>query len=882
MNEPRLDSLALPGAGSRFPAITGYWRRAAGRRPAFSSLPRDTAGEAGASERNRHTIAMNPLVAGQIAALSRGDGILAFCVLSAAVAMTAARWTARQDAVLVIPPLAVQPAADGRAPAPEMTERPGLALSVPVPGDAGADAVLRHIRRETLAVYGRQRHVPALDSGPDGGIAVHVPQIHGDVPPDAAIVVRADVRDGRMAELVSEADASLYTPALHAWFAEACAGILVQLAGDPRQAVTRLIGAAEREAGRPASLLFGERPAKPEATLIGLFREQAARTPGHAALACGQHGVTYAELDARSGSIAAALIRRGAVPGSLVGVCLDRSIDAVTAVLGTLKAGCGYLPLPPDQPRARTDALLAATRPAAILTDSTAGPGGQSGVTVIDVRAIGPNPDPYVPAEGRGPLCVLHTSGSTGTPHPVAINESAVLNRLRWMWRTEPFSPGENLVLTKSLGLVGSLWECFGGLLQGVLTEIATASELLDPAQLWNLLARHRITRLHTTPTTLAMLLGEAERRRGETLDALRLLFSSAEPLPPSIAGRWLRRFPAHRLANLYGLTECSSNTAIHRVDATAPAGPRLPVGMPIDHTGLYILDERGQPVPHGAAGELHVGGHCVAAGYVGMPELTARRFVTDPFWPAEDGASARMFRTGDLARVLTDGTVELIGRRDLQVKIRGFRVSLEEVEDALSRHPQVAEAAAALVEDNRTGERLVGYLVPRHDAGSGAQLTAAVVRAHCARLLPSHMVPAEFVVTEALPRLPSGKIARALLSAPEPAQGYAGAPVDGRRAAVVDAVAKVAGRAAMLADRLEDLDMHSLRVVQLHRRLTMAFGEGIDLLDLFRCSTVEDLCALADGGSAQNSGGDDELRRRAERRRRGLAAAAARHSRHR
>ncbi|WP_405669605.1 non-ribosomal peptide synthetase [Streptomyces sp. NBC_01530] len=804
----------------------------------------------------------------KIADLCRRDDFMAHCLITAAVAVTAARWTARREAVLVVPPLiglSSSLTADGPPP--------GLALAVELPRNLSATTLLTRVQQSLLAVYGRQLHVPQSAVHPAGapGIAIHVPALHGHTPPAAAVVLSTSLTEGRPGSLRVDADASMYTGDLPRTFVEACADVLVQIAADPGRDLADVVDAAERADGRPHSVMLGDRPMVPTESVAELFRRQAAETPRQTALICGADSVTYEELDVRSDQFAISLADRGAEPGDIIGIVLDRGLEAVAAVLGALKAGCGYVPLPPDQPAARISAAIAATRPSTVLVDSPAVPEGiPSDTVVVRTADVGPGSGAVPIAGLQGPLCVLYTSGSTGVPNPVAISETAVVNRLHWMWRTQPFEPGESMALTKSLGLVGSLWECFGGLLRGVPTTILTAHELLDPGRLWDLLRARRVTRLHTSPAVLDMLLDEAGQRDGEALDTLRRVSSSAEPLAPRTAARWRQRFPEHALLNLYGLTECASNVAVHEVGEAADTEARIPIGRPIDHVGLYVLDERRHPVPRGALGELYVGGVCVADGYLNRPELTQDVFLPDPHFSADD-ARVKMFRTGDMGRVRPDGTLEVIGRLDRQVKIRGFRISLEEVEYTLGRHPQVAEAAAVHV-GRGENSRIVGHVVLRQVDAGRPPVGPQELRTHCAALLPSYMVPAEFVMWASLPRTRSGKVARSELPTPTGTVVSVSGSLSPDRQVVLEAFTGLLGRRVTTTERLDDLNMHSLRMVRLHRRLAAHFGD-LELLDLFRCATVGDVCSLTENGPASAPCDDERFRRRADLRRRSLIA---------
>ncbi|GLZ37103.1 hypothetical protein Acsp05_07280 [Actinokineospora sp. NBRC 105648] len=461
--------------------------------------------------------------------------------------------------------------------------------------------------------------------------------------------------------------------------------------------------------------------------LAALFTERVRDTPDAVALLSSSGSVTYAALDAEVEALATAL--RGTAPARPVLVADDRERAGVVAVLACVRAGRVYAVLPEHCPPARAAEITAHLAPSAMVE------GGQ-------VRAVDPGEVPV--ADLRGVLHVVYTSGSTGVPKGVVVPESAVLNRLRWMWRALPFGDREVAVLQKSLSLVASTWELFGGLLRGVPTVLVSGNELRDPDRFLALLERHRATRLLASPPVLSGLVEAGGLGRAPDL---RMVTSSTEVLPPALATRWYRTFPGTSLYNLYGSTECCSNAAWHEVDRDR-AYESIPLGAAVDNVALVVLDERGDPAPAGAVGEIGVLGACLAVGYWRDDDLTARSFG--------DLDGRRVYRTGDLGRVNVDGELEFAGRADDQVKIRGYRVELAEVTRALSVHSGADSAAHWWP----TRELLVGYVATDVDE---AELRAAV-----ASVLPAYMVPARIVSLPALPRLASGKLDRSRLPLPQ------------------------------------------------------------------------------------------------------------------
>ena len=591
--------------------------------------------------------------------------------------------------------------------------------------------------------------------------------------------------------------------------------------------------------------------AGPDATLASMFAGQVARTPAAVALR-GPRTVTYAELGGRVNRLARELIARGAGPETTVALHIRRSTELVVAMYAVLAAGAAYVPLDPDHPAERTGYVLATANPVVVLT--TRADHGAGGADWIDLEDLGlgeHSAEPITDAERRSPLrpphpaYVLFTSGSTGRPKGVAVPHAAIVNRLAWMQGAYGLG-AEDVVLQKTPATFDvSVWELCWPLQVGASLVLATPDGHRDPAYLRSVIAEYGVTTMHFVPSMLSAFLTGSSR--ADELSTLRLVFASGEELPGPLAQRLLAAAPGAGLHNLYGPTEAAVDVTAHRVGPLDTTG--VPIGAPVYNTRLYVLDARLRPVPVGVPGELYLSGVQLARGYVGRPELTAERFVADPFAGSESdaGAGARMYRTGDLVRWTADGEVEYLGRTDSQVKLRGLRIELGEIETVLEQVPGVGRAVVAVRDDAGTGAQLVAYLVPASATAPGA-VDPARVRGAAARQLPGYMVPAAYVLLAALPVNASGKLDRAALPAPErTAVGYR-APRSVSERAVAGIFGEVLGRERIgLDDDFFALGGNSLVATQVAARLNADLGSGIGVRELFEATTVEALADLID-----------------------------------
>ncbi|MFF0482998.1 amino acid adenylation domain-containing protein [Streptomyces sp. NPDC004435] len=582
---------------------------------------------------------------------------------------------------------------------------------------------------------------------------------------------------------------------------------------------------------------------RPATTLTALFAEQAARTPDAVAVAVEDRpALTYRALDALADRIAARLAAEGVGPGDLVAVSAERSPELVAGLLGVLRSGAAYTPLEPDYPAERLAFLLADSDAPVLLTQrGLATPDGCAArVLLLDDPAEWPRAR-TVPAGPRpdDTAYLIYTSGSTGRPKGVPTTHRAIANRIRWMQEAYRIGPEDAVLQKTPTGFDVSVWEFFWPLTAGARIVLAKPGGQKDSGYLRDLIVSAGVTVAHFVPAMLTTFLTEegVERCTG-----LRRVVCSGEALPPDAARELISRLPGLALANLYGPTEAAVD-----VSAWECAGPMetVPIGLPIDNTRLYVLDERLRPVPPGAPGELHIGGTAVALGYHRRPGLTATRFVPDPYGPP----GSRLYRTGDLARRRPDGTLEHLGRIDQQIKLRGLRIEPGETEAALRAQPGIADAAVVLREDRPGDKRLVGYLV----AAPGAdEPDPSALRATLRRSLPDHQVPTAFTVVPALPLTPNGKLDRRALPVPTVHRAAGAAePETPAELVLAEIWAEVLGLPRVGADEnFFDLGGHSLLATQVvakaRRRLTEAGARPISVMDLFTHRTVRELAAVA------------------------------------
>jgi amino acid adenylation domain-containing protein/non-ribosomal peptide synthase protein (TIGR01720 family) len=619
------------------------------------------------------------------------------------------------------------------------------------------------------------------------------------------------------AEAVSDAQAGR--------FAERVAGVLTAFVADPDRPVRTLDLRTDAERRLVAGT--GSRPG-PDRTLAGIFAAVVRRWPDRVAVSCGDTELTYAELDARAGAVAATLIDRGVGPESRVAVALGRSVDLIVALVGVIKAGGTYVPLDIDSPAARLQHILRDSAPVCVLTDRTGRvPDSPAPEVLLDDatghHAATPTPAPGLAADHAA--YVIYTSGSTGIPKGVAVSHRNVAALFAGTTEGDPplFDVGPDDVWTMfhSAAFDFSVWELWGPLLHGGRLVVVEQVVARDPDRFLALLAEQRVTVLNQTPSAFYPLI-DADRRLRPRL-SLRYLVFGGEALDVTRLGAWYERHrpDAPTLVNMYGITETCvhvSHRPLTPADADAD-GHASVIGGPIPGLTIHLLDEQMRPVPIGVVGEMYIAGGQLARGYLDRPGLTASRFVADPF----GGPGERLYRSGDTAMWTESGELMYVGRSDQQVKVRGYRIELGEVESALAALPQVSNAAAAVRPDTAGRSRLIGYLV------AGSDLDDDSVRAQLADRLPGYMVPSVLMRLAALPLTVNGKLDRAALPAPPetpaetPPVPAPAAQADDTPGTLAALCAEVLGTAVGIDDDFFSMGGDSIVAIQLVNRARRA-----------------------------------------------------------
>ncbi|MGA5493534.1 amino acid adenylation domain-containing protein [Streptomyces cinereoruber] len=585
-------------------------------------------------------------------------------------------------------------------------------------------------------------------------------------------------------------------------------------------------------------------------TLADLVAAGAARTEGPA-LVFEDEELSRTEFDARVNRLARLLIGRGVGPESVVAVALPRSLALLVAIHAVVRAGGAYLPLDLTLPADRLTHMTDTARPVCVLTDLPSLGALPAGVeaepVVLDAPEVRAELDDLAGAEvtdadrrmpllPRHPAYVIFTSGSTGRPKGVMVEHEAIVNRLAWMEGTYRLTSADRVLQKTPTTFDVSVWELFWPLAQGVPLVIARPEGHRDPEYLAELIRGQRVSVLHFVPSMLQAFLDSVDVA---DCPGLRLVVCSGEALPTDLVNRFHTSAGGRTVAleNLYGPTEA----AVDVTAATALPGATTAsasIGSPVWNTRVHVLDGRLQPVPVGVPGELYLAGVQLARGYLSRPDLTAERFVADPYGPA----GSRMYRTGDLVVRHADGRIQYLGRTDDQVKLRGLRIELGEIDAVLSGAPGVVHAVTLVREDRPGVQRLVGYVVGTGDG----PVPVDAVRAHAASRLPEYMVPNVFLEIPAVPLSPNGKLdRRALPVPPDAVAGPSRAPRDAREEILLGIVAAVLGlETAGVEDDFFDLGGHSLLAARAASRMRSALGVECSVRDVFEARTVAALAS--------------------------------------
>lgn len=578
--------------------------------------------------------------------------------------------------------------------------------------------------------------------------------------------------------------------------------------------------------------------ANPSETSVADFvTAQAALRPNAQAIVSGSDALSYADLDCRANRLANYLIALGVGPETIVGLCLNRSPESVVCSLAVLKAGGAYLPLDPTYPVERLRFILDDASPRVLITCKDIAEKLSDGpwkVVNIDtdhnIEACSSDA-PRIPATADQLGYVIYTSGSTGQPKGVEVTHESLLNLMHWHTREFAVTPQDKASHLAGVGFDASVWEVWPYLMAGASLHLPDETTRVSPERLRDWLVANQIT-ISFLPTALAepvMILD------WPATTALRYLLTGADTL---------HRYPTDNLpfelVNNYGPTECTVVATSGRVHAEAKPGALPTIGRPIANTHVYILDEKLQPVPLRVPGELYIGGAGVARGYLNRPELTAERFVRDPF---SDQPNARLYKTGDMARYLDDGQIAYLGRIDEQIKIHGYRIEPVEIEAAIDRHPAIESSVVTAFGSTCEERRLTAYLVMRN----GKDPAAADLRAFLQNSLPDYMVPTIFVKLPALPLTANGKVDRASLPGPNAENTLRDeifaaprTPLEKKLATIVCSLLNL--NEVSVNDNFFLLGGHSLLGTQLIVKIRSAFGVDLALRSLFDAPSITEL----------------------------------------
>ncbi|WP_424102425.1 amino acid adenylation domain-containing protein [Moorena producens] len=570
-----------------------------------------------------------------------------------------------------------------------------------------------------------------------------------------------------------------------------------------------------------------------------LFEEQVERTPEAVAVVFEEEQVSYRQLNQRANQLAHYLQTLGVGPEVLVGICVERSVEMVVGLLGILKAGGAYVPLDPSYPQQRLAYMLSEAAVPVLLTQEslvTSLPENCAQIVNLDsdwdiiARESQKNILSGITSENLA--YVIFTSGSTGTPKGVMISHQAIANQMSWMQTVFPLTKEDKVLQKTPFGFDASIWEFYAPLLAGAQLVMARPGGHQDSAYLIELIAQHQVTILQVVPSLLQMLLATEGFERCQSL---RRVFCGGEALPTKLVEQLSQILPVE-IYNLYGPTEATINTTCFKCEQQLYQGS-APLGRPISNMKLYILDRHRQPVPIGVPGELHIGGACLARGYLNRPELTAEKFIPNPF--GQEKFYSKLYKTGDLVRYLRDGNIEFLGRIDHQVKLIGFRIELGEIESLLSNQEQVEQAVVIVREDTPGNKKLVAYLV------SQSEVDINQLRDSLQQQLPEYMIPSAWVVLDSLPLSPNGKVDRKALPTPEIelTEGELVAPRTASEEIIANIFASVLGvKAVGIYDNFFALGGHSLLATQVISRLRQALQVELPLRSLFEAPSVAQL----------------------------------------
>jgi amino acid adenylation domain-containing protein len=848
--------------GERLEKLLAYWKKALQGAPAVLDLPTDFPRPPAQTFNGSHQSVLVPRSVEQaLADLSKKQGATPFMTLLASFSLLLSRYSGQEDLVVASP-------ISGRTRA-ELEGLIGffvntLPLRADLSGNPSFRALLDRVRENALQAYAHQElpfeklveelnpernlsHNPIVqvmftfDSAPPrpraqmGSVAIAPFRGAEGMTTKFDLSLNAlQNKDGLTVGFTYNVD--LFAPeTVKRMLSHFCA-LLESVVANPDQPIANvdLLTEAEHEQQIVAFNATGQGYAR-DLCLHQLFERQVEKTPEAVAAADGNSSLTYSSLNGRANQLARYLQKQGVQPQTLVGICLDRSLDMLVAVLGVLKAGAAYVPLDPAYPKDRIAFVIEDSQASVLITQSSLFDTFRSTSARwvrmdADWNSISSESDTTLQSltTPDGPAYVIYTSGSTGKPKGVEIGHESVVNFLTSMQREPGFKAEDTLLAVTTLSFDIAGLELHLPLSVGGKVVIATREEAGDGARLMQRLKDSQATVMQATPASWRLLLDA-----GWQGDSKLKILCGGEALPRELAEKLLPG--CGELWNMYGPTETTIWSSVYRVQDCNWAS--APIGRPIANTQMYVLNKNAHLVPLGVPGELHIAGDGLAHGYWKRPELTSQKFIPDPF---SKTPGARMYKTGDLVRYLPDGNLQYLSRIDNQVKLRGFRIELGEIESVLAEHEAVAQAVVAVRESTPGNQQLVAYIV----ASQSRSDLSSQLREFLGRRLPSFMVPSTFVVLDAFPLTPNGKVDRRALPAPDftdigPVL-EAGNEVEHLLVGIWKHLLSI--ETVGVTNNFFELGGHSLLATQMVSRIRRAFQVELPLRLLFEHPTIAEL----------------------------------------